>query len=294
MHRILEQMHRHQGKRPPRKTPASVFRTQVWLDNILNTHRISLTEFESIIRGDGDTSSLPNRWLRGVATVTPPTVNKIESFFPGSRAIYDIALYELLTNWTLTKKKIDQLIGQYRPKDELYAWGFPNNRLMRNQKGAAFIYQQDPGREYPEWYIPNDGLNGQKSPLSYVLSGANSFVQRSDIFAFMAVLGMAREAETNQNDADFLSYMADAYRIFPAIARLKVFHKRWEELYKLLETIFHRSSLSRIVFKVDKDIIEQQIYAEVFITERHCQPRDPKTFRFIPNDDPIIYARGMY
>lgn len=292
MKTTTEKLKRIHGSKPSRKTPAKIFQTRVWLENIFATHHIGLKEFEQRIRGAGEKSYLPTKWLKGLNCASRNAANKVEKIFPGSIDIYNLPLYDLIENKPLTKKSVFALTNCYHSSSKnLYTWKFPNDWGVTPSSGDSHK-KFKPVDNLPDWQVPNDGYGGMLSPLlpPPLREDSNALVSRGDIFGFISIIALIREAECNLDHEAFQLHIMNAYRALPAVARLKVFKRRWHELLDLLKSLHSRVPLSQLSFRADKDILKQQIEAEFYITTREIRPRDPTTFRFIENPDPVVFA----
>jgi hypothetical protein len=143
-------------------------------------------------------------------------------------------------------------------------------------------------RSHTSWWFGDEEERGVvASPLR---TETSLLVQRGDLDGFTVVLGLVREAETQNDLAAHIDRFADLYRAFPGAARVSWLKPFTRLLRHCVQTIHLKSFYSALWWRVDWTIINRQIRAARHETVRHRCPRDPRTYKFILPRDPISMA----
>ncbi|MGS2724923.1 hypothetical protein ACVBEJ_14375 [Porticoccus sp. GXU_MW_L64] len=286
---IEEYIHLTGGPRK-RATEVDAYWGLVWAEETAYQLGISLDEFEKdYLRNVPDETYSPiKKWKTGNRGASNLIVNralsriKDDKIKESSKLLFQFPLKELLADKSVSKRKTRELIKPYSIREEKNgAWLFPNDHLedipadvMQRLFDGSYSYRLP---DLPYWYYPNDGRWNGRWPLKpcVLLRGhSEALFERGDIFGFMSLLCMVREAENNKDVEAHSEHMANCYRAFPAIARLRPFRKRWPTLLNLLEMVHLRSHCSYFIVQPNVSVIKQQVLAEYHIPEREARFRD--------------------
>ena len=202
------------------------------------------------------------RWLKGLQAVGPSSVAKITSVFPNSDQIYNLPVFDLLETG-ISRAKINQLI-------------------------ATHTISQPP--MFTTWQLPAIKVGNQELPMIIHRDDSDQLFQRGDIYGFIAILILLREAELNNDVIRHEALIKDAYRAFPGFCRDKRFKKRWEEFYASLVHIHNNMYSSARLVKPKKEVIKAQIFSKEHRTFRLLRPRSPIDGRFIEPEKPYREA----
>lgn len=247
-------------------------RTQAWLSDILLQSGLSVSGLVrklSEIKGSKN-YNLPKKWKKGI-NITKPTMEWVSNAIaPESKDIYNLPLYELLSNRKLSSRKIRRLIQPY----EKHLFG---------------------SSKFPSWSFPNDKvlLRHRRLTLSFLRDDTESLFQRGDIYGFIAILAILREAEAKGDLWKFISALRDAYRCIPSLS----YNHPWEDYTDIITQcvcqIHFRSIAATSIMGVDTEILKQQVESE-FEPKRELRKRDPRTKRFIELEDPTFLYQEEY
>ena len=246
------------------RTDAKVLQGLVWLDHSLYLAELDLSNFaQKFLDHHTDRSGLIYKWANGKAAPNDETRRRIDKKLPGSCAVYDLPLFSLLDPRPLSKNQVSKLLAIYKaPDSDLFPWKFPNDDEMETQNRCARTMIRD---------------------------DSTALLSRGDIYGFTVIIGLVREAEAKGDMNALLVHLTNAYRAFPAVARIPWYRNHANLLRKCVDTIRYRNYVVGMTFDVDWTVISKQINAAEHEMLRERCPRDPKTRRFILPEDPIVY-----
>lgn len=255
-------------ERPRRahRTDPKVLQGLVWLDHALHLADLDLSDFaQKFLDYHSEHSGLIYKWANGKTAPTATSVRRIDKKLPGSGAIYNLPLFSLLDPRPLSKKQVKKLLAIYEiPERDLYPWIFPNDEELREQN--HFVHTMMRNDSYP-------------------------LFSRGDIYGFTVIVGLVREAEAKGDVTSLLAHLTNMYRAFPAVARIPWFRNHVDLLRECIDAIRYRNYVASLTFDVDWTVINKQINAPVHETLRERCPRDPKTWRFLLPEDPVVYRQ---
>jgi hypothetical protein len=248
--------------RDEKLTDIKILRTRIWIESLLREHQISVKKLSSVFYSENESTGSVMRWLKGSQTVRLDSVKKLAAVFKNSDLVYHLPIFDLLeTKISITK--INLLLDGY-------------------------TLSQPPLHNI--WELPTIKIGNQELPMMIHKNDSNQLYQRGDIYGFMAILILLREAELNNDVVIHENLIKDAYKALPAFCRDIRFKKRWEEFFDALYNIHcNMYSSSRLVHP-RKDIIKKQIFAKEHITMRSFCPRSKIDGRFIEPEQPYIEA----
>jgi hypothetical protein len=239
-------------------------RTRIWLDGLFDEYGINNIHLQEIIGGGKESSGIVNKWLNCTHAVSPRLVEKVNSFFPQSSAVFELPVFELLRPRRIKRPKLNKLFNPYiaRYGNELY-WEFPQptHKELQNRR-----------------------------LLPILLDDNTTLFYRGDLYGFMGILYLLRASEIEGNFCDFVYYLGQAYRAFPGFARTNYFRSYWPDLLHHLEILSYRMAGAPFVIRPRKKTIRNQINSEEHVTWRGLRPRDPGNGRFTELERPYTLA----
>ena len=256
----IRQLQGKPNRREPKSSKIKTLRTRIWIESILHEQRISVKELSSIFYSGKESTGTVMRWLKGRQSAGPNSVKKIAEVFPDSDEIYNLAVFDLLES-EISKGRIHQLLKTYTHNSHPATWKLPPFKAGNHER-SILICKDD----------------------------SEQLFQRGDIYGFMAILILLREAELNNDVIRHEIYLKDAYRAFPGFCRDKRFKKRWEEFYASLVHIHYNMYSSARLVEPKKEVIKAQIFAKEHRTFRLLRPRSPIDGRFIEPEKPYREA----
>lgn len=267
-----------------------------WMNNCLEVEGICLKEFGRKFVQKGDTEShQQNEWAKGKHTISANTVMRICKNRPDLYELYFLPLWPLLYVKSIyTKKKLNGLISTLTSGNPMSFWSFPNDWTCTHDfdqlPAATKRISKPPTKEMPDWYFPNDGKYNGHLPLTPPLDKNDSehLYQRGDIFGFIAILALIREAETSHDMEACLKHLRNAFKALPSIGRLRPFKNYWRSIGTQLSRFQFKHSVLMNAFLPNWEIMEKQVNGELHITKReHCN-KSPYDGRFMLPEEPLI------
>lgn len=253
------------GQQRNKRTRVKVLQGKVWLSYVLWKTNFFPAEFARcyLSSPDGTTSGLIYKWINGEATPSGRSVDGVARHLLGSDWIYRLPLWQLLEDRPITNGYVRRLLEPYRrnPEESFEAWSFPENDSC-----------EDPSRRFP--------------PVLYHFDSDMLFA-RGDLYGFMGILGLVREAEALRDEHGYRYYLAQLFRAFPAVARLTWIRPHLEIFIECLERLQSRTPSTFVRVSVRWDVIRRQIEADTYETRREYRPRDPVSGRFLDLEDPV-------
>lgn len=256
------------GDRPAeRSSDAKILRTLVCLTAALVRTGLNRNQFAARFMGDDEDgrSGLIYRWLDGEVAARETSLRQIDKKLPPECRItdlLDLPLFQLLDNG-LTLWRVRKLLKPYEnaPDSFLRPWRFPNDDSLR----AAVLFCTPTVR----W-------------------DSDTLYQRGDVYAFTVIVGLVREAELKPDPERHLFHSKNMFRTLPAVARMPEFRPHYELLKRCVANVIPFGSVTRFIYDVDWRVIERQVNADHHETSPSRYRLDPKTFRPIVPEDPIV------
>lgn len=247
---------------------ARAFRSKIWLEYAVAQSGLPWTEFvkQYVYRGRAR-SRIADKWHAGEIQPTRLSAQQLERFLPGTLAIFDSPLFQLLEDRPFTVQELRKLFTPYREtRVPLIVWRFPNDEALRERR---------------HW-VPT--LH-EKDTLS--------LVRRGDIWGFIASVWVARMCEAQGELEYHFTACMDLYRAAPMALKEPWLASHADQLFELLETMRSRVPSTFIMFDVDLDIIKRQASDPNHEPIREYRPRDPVTRRFVEIEDPVLPAHWI-
>ncbi len=253
-------------KKVPRYGLSKKLQANCWLQySMLQCE--SMTAFEAALYNCRVNSRLLEKWKKGLHHPTRASALRIEEVAPGGLELYDLPLWRLLENEPIGLKEIDRLMAPFRTPAR-YWWShysFPNDEeLQRTHRYGGVTVADD-----------IDGL-----------------FQRGDIYGFTAIVAAVRRSEV-RGDPTHGEACAFMYRALPSLYKLPWFSSQRVLLEACVNALRARVWMSLMKFDVDWDVINRQATDSGFEPKRELRRRDPFMGRFIPLEDPIMYAEWI-
>lgn len=223
------------AKRRRRVTPAHLLRGKAWLSFVLHALDTTPAQFsDRFLEGrKGGHASLVHKWLRGLTLPSTQTVIRISKEIPGSYELYSLPLWDLLIDRPLSRAAIAKIISLYWVEDDetLNHWKFPRSGFAAG-----------------EW---------QRPPISRY--GGEDLMLRGDLYGFVALLALIREAEIYGPADNHWQLSIWIYRAIPAVAQLPWLRPHFELLKTCIQNIHARVVTSTYLVEVNWDVIEKLI-----------------------------------
>ncbi len=117
------------GQQPERKTPWRALRGRLWLDHALWLSGLEWAQFERIcIQRNRSASKLGGKWRAGTTLPTRSSAQAMERVLPGTAWVFDLALFQLLSNEPLTRSRLTALTANFRQPGLVdgHCWRLPH------------------------------------------------------------------------------------------------------------------------------------------------------------------------
>ncbi|CEG17918.1 hypothetical protein XAC3562_720001 [Xanthomonas citri pv. citri] len=117
------------GQQPERKTPWRALRGRLWLDHALWLSGLEWTQFERIcIQRNRSASKLGGKWRAGTNLPNRSSAQAMERVLSGTAWVFDLALFQLLSNEPLTRSRLTALTANFRQPGFLdgHCWRLPH------------------------------------------------------------------------------------------------------------------------------------------------------------------------
>ena len=248
------------------KAAINLLRTKLWLEALSRDTGLDYTRLEEEIASNSERSGLVRKWRNGSHCVTERKVLQIARLFPGSEEIFQLPLFVLLENRSISRKELLRIMKHYvNPGDPFRFWQLPKNFKERTD-----------GTDMPV-------------PLEDYL---DCLYERGGIFSFISILYIVRRAEAEGNHLLHIEAVRYAYKSFPSLARHPDFITHWREILSAFEKVHWRLITTGLLLAPDREILQAQIEAPSFFTSRVLtgHSKHSAVISLHENEDPIIVA----
>ena len=253
----------------PRRLSHELLRAKVTLAFAMETSGLSQTEFaEKHVYRERANSSLVNKWVSGKHALNRNSAKAFEKSLPGTLAVFDLPLFELLKDAPIEEARVAELLEPYRVRDGhflhgLCVWGFPDFHLKLADKTL----------------VPIMGFSDMENLQQY-----------GTVDSFSVILGIMRAAESRGNVELHCLAASNAFRALPMVLRHPGFSECAVEIGRQLVRIRNRVLFSAFSFDVNWRLIRRQAKDPKYHSFRYRWPRDANTGRFLKPEDPILPA----
>lgn len=245
---------------PKRKTPDKQLPGFLCFEFVRHKLGWRLTDFDREFRMRG--SRLARKWRDREHSPSKLWIDRFEKVVPGVKSVYELPLWRLLADKPIKADLVRKLMSPFCREDAFLPYDFPDN---------ADLSRKD------------------RRPLP-VLSRNDShrLFERGDLFGFMPIAALVREAEALGDDEEHAFHIGNLYRSLPAIGRVPWIWRDFGQLCKAVQMLHRRVPFSVARVSVDWTIINGQRSDACFEPCREFRPIDPLTRRFQEIADPII------
>lgn len=215
-------------------------RGDVWLRYVMTETRWSWSELKRELRRNRSRSSLVDKWRSGTVNPYRVSAEKLDSHAPGSLALFDLPMWNLLDQGSKTERDI--LLLERKAKD---------SGLLPDAIGGTVGMDNAYRGMYPR-----------------ELYGSASLVMEGTISAFNQLVVMVRRAEASSDDKSHATHIENLYLLFPTIAKIPYFRPSTIGIAQAITDLHHRVEWSRVKFAVDWEVIKSAIEAPADESER--------------------------
>lgn len=180
------------GQQPERKTPWRALRGRLWLDHAVWLSGLEWPQFERIcIQRNRSASNLGAKWRAGTTLPNRSSATAMERVLPGSAWVFELPLFQLLSDEPLTRSRLTALTANFRQPGFLdeHCWVLPQ------QGSEAFYYD------------------------------SQTLLHRGDLWGMFGLVGGIRWAELDGDNYEHLQYSQDAFRALPSLLRMPWAHR---------------------------------------------------------------------
>lgn len=116
MRKTFDDLYREWTNQPPeRRTPWRALRGNLWLDHAVWLSRLEWAQFERIcIQRNRSPSKLGAKWRAGTTLPTRSSALAMERVLPGTAWLFDLPLFQLLSNEPLPRSRLVTLTSNFR------------------------------------------------------------------------------------------------------------------------------------------------------------------------------------
>lgn len=236
-------------------------RGDVWLAHCLRVTGLSPHAFaKDHLEEDGKASKLIYKWLSGSSSPTPASAAKVDPPVPGALWLYRVL--ELFESKPRSTRNVEAFLKTCCRKEDA-STGLP-----------GWI-----------WTFP-----GQEETTHVTCRGDSSaLVERGDLWGFLGIVALVREAEARSDSEAHLARSMDMYRALPAAIRTPCVTPSAQVLKDCVDSIRVRMPFSAIMFDVDWDVVDRQSADPDYEPCRLLRRREfTPPYGFVMNDDPIV------
>ncbi|AGH78716.1 hypothetical protein QT792_20265 [Xanthomonas citri pv. citri] len=247
------------GQQPERKTPWRALRGRLWLDHALWLSGLEWTQFERIcIQRNRSASKLGGKWRAGTNLPNRSSAQAMERVLSGTAWVFDLALFQLLSNEPLTRSRLTALTANFRQPGFLdgHCWRLPH------QDGVAISHD------------------------------SQTLLHRGDLWGLFGLVGDVRWAELEGDDYKHLECSQDAFRALPALLRTPWAAACVPQLYELLERVRRRVPYTRDAYEVEWKTIEELAARAQFSAEPADRSSDANGYAEL-YPDPIVLMKRV-
>ncbi len=215
-------------------------------------------------------NTLAWKWLNRKASPSDRWVNELAEEVPESRRLYDLPLWRLLEDKELSIATIDSLMADYCTGDEILPYRFPDDDLTNTDRKPVVVERKD----------------------------SHGLFERGDIYGFMAIVALVREAEVLANktkvtepskeNLDHEYHMSNLYRALPALGKFNWLRPDFWLLCRVVRLLHNRVDYTSQHLGVNWDIVDGQRMCPYFTPYRNARVMDSQTRRFQEIADPVI------
>jgi len=257
---VLDLLRKLSREAPPRQTSWRKLRGAIWLDHAQWKSGLDDKAFaERYIQRGRSESNLVVKWRAGVTLPSRSSATALERQLPGTAAMFNLPLYELLADQPLPPAFVARMIRSVRKENE-YGW---------------------------EWNFP--GVASRR--FSTRPDDSEVLVSVGDIWGLTAVIALVRQAEIRGDGLSHIELCKDMYRALPAVLKLPWVAPSAKLLQNCINQIRARIPLSEAMFDVDWSVITRHAADPAYEPDRERRSIDPQTRRFVDFEDPILEAK---
>lgn len=259
MRKTFDDLYREWTNQPPeRRTPWRALRGNLWLDHAVWLSRLEWAQFERIcIQRNRSASKLGAKWRAGTTLPTRSSALAMERVLPGTAWVFDLPLFQLLSNAPLPRSRLIALTSNFR------------------EPGAVID---------TDWVLPHaDGVAR--------CSDSKTLLYRGDLWGLFGLVGTMRWAELEGDDYGHLESSQDAFRALPAMLRTPWAAASVPMLYELLERLRRRVPYTRDAYRVNWERIEALASRPDFSADPGGRPRDPYGYAEAYPDPIVVMKR---
>lgn len=247
-------------KEPTKDTELSKLRGTAWLSSAVSTSGLEFDAFaQKYVDRGRSASGLARKWQTGKINPTRHSALMVDRLLPGTLCIFDLVLWGLLSDAPIKTSAVEKIISTYSAGD---SWKFPENERLRPCKRQIVVDINDTQR----------------------------LVYRGDFWGFVGALALVRFYEGTGNCLQHCSASRDMFRALPGALKEPWLRPLANDLVARLRRLQRRSPYASMMFDVDEEVILRQADDADFEPHREWRRRDPRTFRFVEIEDPVLQS----
>lgn len=265
-----EILRRMTGERRPRIGANLVLRAKITLAYALQQSGLPRREFaDKHLYRHRSRSRLMEKWISGQSTLFRISAEALDKRLPGTLAVFELPLFELLTDAPISERKVAKLLEPYRVKE------------------GHFFHGTCP------WVFPDFDAKMADKTIVPIMAETDMVNLKAygTVESFCVILGIMRAAEARGDLSTHLSAAQCIFRALPMVLKLPWFAPHAKELGRLLFRLRDRVLYSHFYFDVNWRLILRQARDPQFHSFRYRWPRDPESGRFIEPADPVLPAK---
>lgn len=248
-------------RRGPREDRAIArLRGAAWLGNALRVSGLEPGQFarEYIHRGRSE-SGLLKKWLHGDVHPTRQSAEQVERSLPGTLWVFESDMWTLLSDSHIRPTAVEHII------EALSSGGY--------------------------WSFPIvEGAIPVKNEVLCLVEDTQRLVYRGDLWGFVGALALTRLYESSGRFVQHCIASQDMFRALPGALKEPWLRPLCGDLLRQLGKLKSRVPYASMMYDIDEDVIVRQADDPEFEPFRDWRRRDPKTYRFLEIEDPILPA----
>lgn len=256
--------------RAPRATKWRQLQSVCWINEARRLcPNLTQTDFaHKILPHHVNPERLVRKWLSGETIAGSHSVESVERRLPGSRKTYDFELFALLDNRPLPLQRIERLLNPYvvtpALRNGFTTWRFPNDRKLKEE--------------------------GRYKRISWRADIA-SLLTRTDLYGFMAIVGLVREAEAKEDWETHRQRCAEMVRALPIVARLSPLRDHFQLLSDCVLIIMHRHPFMGMFMDINWDVVKRCSVSPDYTKAVQNRERDGIDLEWYPDvEDPVVFS----
>ena len=251
------------------RKPNTSLRGYVWFEYVLwrkGWTRKDMEKYQSTY----SRNTLASKWHNREVSPSDRWVKKMAEEVPGSRRLYDLPLWQLLEDKELSIARINSLMSDYCVGEKILPYRFPDDDLTTTDRKPVVVYRND----------------------------SHGLFERGDIYGFMAIVALVREAEVlanktkaaerSEENLDHEYHMSNLYRALPALGKFDWLNPDFGLLCQVVRSLHNRVDYTSKHLGIDWDIVDGQRRCRYFKPYRNARAMDLLTRRFQEIADPVI------